>query len=70
MIVFASTLRTTRRPRRIPSVAAVVRALGTVRVSEHPLASSYPSATSSLPSRASVTPLQGSRTQPGAPRLG
>ena len=36
MIVFPSTLRIARRPRRIPSVAALVRALGTVRVTDQP----------------------------------
>ena len=37
MIVFASSLRHARRPRRIPTVASVVRALGTVRVSDQPV---------------------------------
>jgi hypothetical protein len=37
-MIFASTLRTVRRPRRIPSVASLVRVLGTVRVSDQPLA--------------------------------
>lgn len=36
MIVFASTLLNARRPRRIPSIASVVRALGTVRVTDQP----------------------------------
>lgn len=36
MNVFTSNLRTTRRARRIPSVASVVRALGTVRISDSP----------------------------------
>ena len=36
MIVFSSTLRAARRPRRIPSLASVVRALGSVRVTEEP----------------------------------
>jgi hypothetical protein len=37
MIVFASTPRFTRRPRRIPSVASLVRALGTVRITDQPV---------------------------------
>jgi len=37
MIVFASTPRIARRPRRIPSVASLVRALGTVRITDQPV---------------------------------
>lgn len=37
MIVFTSTLRIARRPRRVPSVASVVRALGTVRITDQPV---------------------------------
>ena len=36
MILFSASQRNARRPRRIPSVAAVVRALGTVRVTDRP----------------------------------
>jgi hypothetical protein len=72
MIVFASTLRIARRPRRIPSVAALVRVLGTVRVSDHPEVRSACSApTAPYPSRTSVTQFHGSRRPPGvAPRSG
>ena len=58
MIVFASTLRTTRRPRRVPSVASLVRALGTVRISDQPSDGSCPAPTS-LPTQGSVVPLHG-----------
>lgn len=37
MTVFSSTPCTTRRPRRIPSVASLVRALGTVRITDQPV---------------------------------
>jgi hypothetical protein len=37
MTTFASTPRTTRRPRRISSVASLVRALGTVRITDQPV---------------------------------
>ena len=36
MIVFSSSVRHARRSRRIPTVASVVRVLGTVRVSDQP----------------------------------
>ena len=39
MTVFASALRNTRRPRRIPSVGSLVRVVGSVRVSDQPVAS-------------------------------
>ncbi|GAB2583880.1 hypothetical protein [Microlunatus antarcticus] len=38
MIVFSSSLRHARRPRRIPTVASVVRVLGTARISDQPTA--------------------------------
>ncbi|MGI3782490.1 MAG: hypothetical protein ACRYG2_17145 [Janthinobacterium lividum] len=38
MIAFSSSLRHARRPRRIPTVASVVRVLGTVQVSDRPAA--------------------------------
>jgi hypothetical protein len=70
MIVFASTLRIARRPRRFPSVASLVRVLGTVRVSDHPDFRSACSAPAEpYPSRAAVTQIHGSRRPPGgAPR--
>ncbi len=37
MTVFASASRTTRRPRRIPSVTALVRAPDTVRITDDPV---------------------------------
>ncbi len=60
MIVFASSLRNARRPRRIPSVASLVRVLGTVRVSDQPVTwsgCSAPAAPRSL--RGSMTPTHG-----------
>ncbi|SER08684.1 hypothetical protein [Microlunatus flavus] len=36
MIVVATALRTARRPRRTPSLAALLRALGSVRISDTP----------------------------------
>jgi hypothetical protein len=68
MIVFASTLRTARRPRRIPSVASLVRVLGTVRVTDQPVGWTTtcrtPSAT--RPTYGSVTYLHDRRHPTGA----
>lgn len=36
MIVVTSALRTTRRSRRAPSLASLLRALGSVRISDSP----------------------------------
>jgi hypothetical protein len=63
MIVFASTLRITRRPRRIPSVASLVRALGTVRISDQPSEASYPAPDAALPSHGPVGSLHSVRSR-------
>ena len=70
MIVFASTLRIARRPRRIPSVASLVRVLATVRVLDHrDVRSACWAPTEAHPSRTSVTQIHGSPRPPGvAPR--
>ena len=67
MIVFASTLRTARRPRRIPSVASLVRVLGTVRVTDHPVGcTTFGAPTDRRPALGSVTYLHDRRHQTGA----
>lgn len=67
MIVFASTPRTARRPRRIPSVASLVRVLGTVRVTDHPVGCTTTFAPTDLrPALGSVTYLHDRRHQAGA----
>lgn len=68
MIVFASSLRHARRPRRIPSVASVVRALGTVRVSDRPDA--WTPCTAQVPPRpayGTVTRIHGGRAPGSVP---
>lgn len=36
MIVVTSALRTSRRARRVPSLGSIIRALGSVKVSDQP----------------------------------
>jgi len=67
MIVFASTLRISRRPRKVPSVASLVRALGTVRISDQPSDGSYPAPTA-LPAQGSAVPLHSLRRRTGPSR--
>jgi len=70
MIVFASTPRTARRPRRIPSVASLVRVLGTVRITDHPVGctstTTFGAPADRRPALGSVTYLHDRRHQAGA----
>lgn len=68
MIVFASTLRITRRSRRTPSVASLVRALGTVRISEQPSDDSSSAPAVAGPTQGSTVPLHILRRQTGPSR--
>lgn len=69
MIFVTSSLRHDRRPRRIPSVASVVRALGTVRVSDQPDAWTpcFAQAATRPPAYGAVTRSRGGRAPGSAP---
>jgi hypothetical protein len=69
MIVFASTLRLSRRPRRIPSVASLVRVLGSIRISDQPVDGTCSTADAGRAPSASVSPPHGRDQSSGpAPR--